>query len=86
MHLWLAMQQPSETEFNEWKGHPVTEWVMGAVAKFARQQKDRWAQAAWENGELDPALLAEAKVRADCYLSLAESDYSDWKAINDPET
>jgi hypothetical protein len=74
---------PSEAEFKEWQDHPVTEWVFARVAAFAAQQRERWANAAWDSGELAPELFAEARVRADCYLSLSQSSYDDWKAIDD---
>lgn len=78
--------QPNAQEFDEWKGHPVTEWVFGLVAKFANEQQERWAKMAWESGELSPEAFAEARVRADCYLSLSQSSFDDWKVIDDTES
>ena len=80
------MQQPSEAEFREWQEHPVTEWVFAQVAKFAGQQRARWAGHSWTSGELDPVAFAEARTRADCYMGLAQSSHDDWKAIDDSET
>lgn len=78
--------QPNETDFKEWQGHPVTEWVFAMVGKFARQQQERWAQAAWDSGNLSPEAFAEARVRADCYKALSESSFDDWKVIDDTES
>lgn len=77
--------QPSPEEFKEWLQHPVSEWVMGCVQKFATEQKQRWSNLAWD-GNLDAILLSEAKTRADCYQSLSQSSYEDWKAIDDSES
>lgn len=78
--------QPSKQEFEEWQGHPVTEWIFRLVGKFASDQQDRWAKMTWESGELQPEAFAEARVRADCYLSLSQSGFEDWKAIDDTES
>jgi hypothetical protein len=77
--------QPDEEDYRDWLGHPVTEWVVACMNKQAAAQKAKWAEMAWE-GDLDPLLLNEARVRADCYLALPESSFADWKAINDTET
>lgn len=76
--------QPTTEEFREWTRHPVTEWVMKCVEQFATEQKSRWSNLAWD-GNLDAILLTEAKTRADCYLSLSQSTYEDWKAIDDSQ-
>lgn len=74
--------QPDENEFKEWLVHPITEWVFGLMCQHGASQKDQWAEMAW-GGKLDPLLLCEARVRADCYLALPETTYEDWKAIDD---
>lgn len=76
--------QPSPEEFREWTRHPVTEWVMACVDKFATEQKSRWSNLAWD-GNLSEILLTEAKTRADSYKALSETAYEDWKAIDDSE-
>lgn len=85
MLSWLATMPVNEADFREWLGHPVTEWVLAQCGKFAAQQKDRWAALVWDQGEVDQALLNEARVRADCYLALSQSSLEDWKAIDDSE-
>lgn len=71
-------------DYKEWLGHPVTEWIMGQMRAFADQQKAKWAELAWK-GDLDPLLLKEAQVRADCYRAIPESSFDDWRAIDDSE-
>ncbi len=75
--------QPSEEDFKEWRGHPVSEWVFAQMTKFAEQQKHLWSQGAWETGEAAQDVLSEARVRADCYKAMPESEYEAWKAIDD---
>lgn len=77
--------QPSAEEFREWRGHPVTEWVMSCMSRFADEQKAKWSELAWK-GDLDPVLLKEAQTRADCYRAIPDSSHDDWKAIDDPES
>lgn len=77
--------QPDAADFKEWLDHPVTEWVLACMRKMAGSQQAAWSQMAW-GGNLDPQLLTEARVRADCYLAIPESAFNDWKAIDDSET
>lgn len=76
--------QPDEQQFRDWLGHPVTEWVFACMRKQADAQKSKWSELAWD-GNLEPLLLNEAKVRADCYRALPDSAFEDWKAIDDSE-
>jgi len=77
--------QPQPDEFKDWMGHPVTEWIFAQCVKAANGQKAKWADLAWQEGQLDPAIFNEARVRADCYLALPHSSFEDWKAIDDSE-
>ncbi len=77
--------QPSEADFKDWQGHPVTEWMLACMVKHADRQKAGWLDLAW-TGDLDPLLLKEAQVRADCYRAIPDSSFDDWKAIDDSET
>lgn len=75
--------QVAPEEFAEWRQHPVTEYVFDMMRKWADRQKAEWADLAWTNGEIDPLLLKEAQVRADCYRELPESSIEDWQAIEE---
>ena len=79
------MQPPDHEAFAEWRGHPVTEWIMQQMRAMAANQKAIWAESVWKDETLDPLLLREARVRADCYLAIPESTFEDWKAIDDSE-
>lgn len=76
--------QPDAEQFREWQGHPVTEWVMAVMRAHAGTMKAKWADIAWEGG-IDPDLLNEARVRADCYLAIPNSTLDDWKALDDTQ-
>lgn len=77
--------KPDKEQFQEWLGHPVTEWVLACMIKAANSQQSKWTELAWK-GDLDPLLLKEAQVRADCYAALPDSSYEDWEALDDSET
>jgi len=76
--------QPDEADFKEWLAGPVTEWVIACMRKAAARQQAEWLALAW-GGNLDPLLLNEARVRADCYLAIPDCSFEDWKAIDDTE-
>lgn len=76
--------QPDKSDYDEWLTHPVTEWVLGCMRKMAAGQQAAWSELAWQ-GDLNPQLHTEARVRADCYLAVPDSAFEDWKAIDDSE-
>ena len=76
---------PDIDDFNEWRGHPVTEWVFAMCTKQAGMMREKWAAQVWESGAVDPLALMEARVRADCYMALPDSSYDDWSAIDGSE-
>jgi len=69
-------------DYAEWLGHPVTEWVLGLMRGEAEAMKTKWANLAWETGELEALAFTEARVRADCYLALPDTSFDDWKALD----
>ena len=72
----LPRNAPSEDEFDAWKDDPVTQFVLGALAVAADEQKDEWVKATWGTGEANPILLHELRTRADAYRVIADSDYT----------
>ena len=73
----------SPEEWAEWQQNPVTEYVLGLMRGWAERQKAAWADMAWREGDIDPLLLREAQVRADCYRELPDSSLEDWQAIEE---
>jgi hypothetical protein len=74
---------PEPEDYKDWLEHPVTEWVMAQMLGWAKLQKQRWADIAWDAEEVDPMLLREAQVRADCYESIPASPLEDWLSIEE---
>lgn len=71
---------PTEEEFEIWRDDPVTRFVLAVCRKTAGEVFDSWVQRAWQSNSVDSADLLEARTRADAYLALEQSDYSDWVA------
>ena len=53
------------------------------MAGWAEEQKQQWADMAWQAGEVDPLALHEARVRADCYRTLPDTSFDDWTALEE---
>lgn len=70
-------------DFANWREDPVTQWVMGACAKAAEEQRQGWLDATWGTGEANQLLLTELRTRADAYLILAQSDWQVWAKTHD---
>lgn len=71
------MTSITEEEFASWRIDPVTQWVIGELAKAAEAQREAWAATSWEGGVCDPMLLKELKTRADAYSALSEITHAD---------
>ncbi len=76
------MSQPSLEEFQAWKEHPVTRWVIQACLQAAQAQQEEWTRTSWVQGASDPQLLTELRTRADAYSALDETVYEDWCKIH----
>lgn len=77
--------QISEEEFAEWQQHPVTEWVMAAMRREAAAKKQEWADIAWDKGHVDTPTLTEARVLAESYLAIPDTQYEVWSSLNDSD-
>lgn len=70
--------QVTAEEYQGWLEHPVSQWVLAALAKGSEAQKAHWTQMSWEQGTADPLLLNELRTRADAYRAISEASYEDW--------
>jgi hypothetical protein len=68
-------------EFQAWREHPATQWVLRAAEKAADLQQIAWNDASWGRGEADPLMLTELRTRADAYRALGETSYEDWCSV-----
>ncbi len=81
----MAKRAPSEEEFEAWRDHPVTRWVIGAFDIVAEEQKAAWLENTWACGTCDSFDLLQLKTRADTYQAMKDSDYSDFLATYETE-
>lgn len=71
---------PSSEDFQAWRTHPVSQWVMEILRASATSHEAEWRKVSWEGGKADPLLLLELKTRADAYLAIEETTYEGWCA------
>lgn len=64
---------PSPEDFAAWCDHPVTRFVAAVYLNAAHDCRVAWDQSSWVEGGGDPELLAELRVRADCYNAFAQT-------------
>jgi hypothetical protein len=82
----MAKTAPTEEEFEAWRDHPVTQWVIGAFDLVAEEQKKAWLEATWDAGHCDSYSLCELKTRADTYQAMKDADYSDFLATYEKDS
>ncbi len=70
-------------DWEQWRNHPVTEWVLAALNKSAEAQRRAWLDASWEAGNPDPMLLKELTTRADAYRAMSEVTFEGLQGIHD---
>ena len=79
------MNLPSDEEFEAWRDHPITQFVMEAYRRMAAEQKAAWVEGSWEAGDANPDMLIELRTRADAYRSMSECVLDDFAATVKPE-
>jgi len=79
------MNLPSDEEFEAWRDHPITQFVMEAYRRMAEEQKAAWVDGSWEAGDANPEMLIELRTRADAYRSMSECVLDDFAATVKPE-
>lgn len=71
----------TEEDFEAWRGSPVTEAVLAAVQALGDGAKEEWVKATWDNGNVDPVMLAALKVKEQVCLDLVGitlKDIEEW--------
>lgn len=74
---------PTEEEFEAWRDHPITQWVMAAYRALAEEQKAAWLQQSWDAENNDREALLVMKTRADSYLAIVESGHDAYTAAHE---
>lgn len=72
----------TKDDYQIWKSHPITEWVLKAMSEAAMLNKAEWISRSWEGGEVDKLILTELRTRADSYLALDETSYEKMCELN----
>lgn len=67
----------SNDDFEAWRDHPVTRWLLTAFGSQAEAIKEGWEQAAWHNDQLDPIDKTRAHARWDILDALSTLSYED---------
>jgi len=68
---------PSETEWTEWREHPVTRAWLAMLARLREEIKEQWAQGTLHH-PLDQTAAVAAISRAQLYQQLAETNYAEF--------
>lgn len=76
------MDAPTRDEFEAWKAHPVTEFVMAGVKRVADAQAADWFEKAWGGGDLSEITRERLKTRAVTFMELANLTVEDAYGAN----
>ena len=57
--------------WEDWLGHPITERVLAWCREQAAEQGVRWQGVSWDGGQIDPAIHARLKGRAEAFEDMA---------------
>lgn len=70
-------------EFQDWRDHPITQWVFKAIEHGAEAQRQGWLDASWEDNRADPLLLCELRTRADAYRAIIDTSFERWSELHE---
>lgn len=54
----------TKDEFDAWWESPAAEQMRAALQSMSGRARERWMLASWEQGNIDPVLLADLRARA----------------------
>ena len=72
-------------DFEQWRAHPVTEAMNRALVKLAERNKTKWIEVSWDGGQIDPAIRADLKARAETAQDLSELTVDELNEVLDDE-
>ena len=70
--------QPEALE--EWRAHPVTEWLLSVLTKGAAMNRAALQAQLWDEGRCDPGALGRAKAQQELIDDLKEGTCDDWNS------
>lgn len=82
----MKPKPPTDEEYEAWRDHPITVFVLDCYDRMADEQKEAWLISSWEAGDANRELLIELRTRADAYRSMGECELGDLVAVNQKDT
>ena len=76
----------TEDDFSAWRENPVTEAVFAALKTKADEAKSNWLTASWDNGNIDPLVLADLRASAESWQYVIDIDHKEVEQILDIES
>ena len=70
----------NESEFLEWKEHPVTEWVLAGLLKDRAALMEAWADCRMPEQEQE-----ECQIQCKVYKELADLNFNDVRVMHEGE-
>ena len=71
-------RQLTQDELDEWRGHPVTEWLLAVLRKGYQANKASLQAQLWSEGQCDPGALGRTKAQAELIEDMTEATCEDW--------
>ncbi len=65
-------------ELEEWRSHPVTEWLLSVLRKGSDLNRASLQARLWANGSCEPADLAKVKAQIELIEDLTETTEEEW--------
>lgn len=65
-------------ELDEWRSHPVTEWLLAVLRKGAAENKASLQSSLWETGSCNPETMGRVKAQGELIEDLEEATEDDW--------
>lgn len=65
-------------ELDEWRSHPVTEWLLAILRKGAASNRAALQSRLWADGNCDPEELGRVKAQTELIEDLTEATHDDW--------
>lgn len=73
-------------EFELWRAHPVTKWVMRALENAREQERAEWMRISWEaapaDGHTSPTALIELRTRFDTMGEVTGYTFEEWSNMH----
>lgn len=72
-------------EFDAWKDSEITQAVFRFLERKQGEAKRVWTRHSWEQGTLDPVILAELRAKSDVMGEIMDLAFEDIEESNEQE-